>query len=199
MRPLMSAISRPFGQSASVWAPKALGTDNARPSASASARYLVVAFDLDIIHSSSGESSHHFEQCGGSHSAPNAHRDDDVLRAAAASLDQRMTGKARSRHAIRMADRDGAAVDVESLVWNTDLVATVDHLHGECFIQFPQVDVVDLLAGVGKQLRNGEHGADTHFVRLAAGDGETAKDAHRRQATCGGLFVAHDRACRRAV
>src|SRR5207302_648858 len=130
-----------------------------------------------------GKSSHHLEQRGGSHSAPNAHRHDDVLRAAAASFDQRMAGKARSRHAIRMADRDRATVDVESLVWDADLVATVDHLHSECFVQFPQVDIADHLARVGEQLRNGEHGADTHFVRLAAGDGKTAKDSHRRQAT----------------
>ena len=48
-----------------------------------------------------------------------------------------------ARHAVRMADRDRAAVDVQLLGIDAELVAAVDHLHGERFVQLPQVDVVD--------------------------------------------------------
>ena len=46
-----------------------------------------------------------------------------------------------------MADRDRAAVDVEAVVRDAQLVAAVDHLHRERFVQLPQADVVDLQAG----------------------------------------------------
>mgnify|MGYP003694225291 CR=1 FL=1 len=47
------------------------------------------------------------------------------------------------RHAVGMADRDRAAVDVEAIVWKPQLVAAVDDLHREGLVQLPQVDVVD--------------------------------------------------------
>ena len=51
-------------------------------------------------------------------------------------------------HAVRMADRDRAAVDVQPVVGNAEPVAAVDHLHGERFVQLPQIDVLDLHAGL---------------------------------------------------
>ncbi len=51
------------------------------------------------------------------------------------------------RHAVGMADGDGAAVDVEPVVGNAELVAAVDHLHREGLVQFPQADVLHLQAG----------------------------------------------------
>ena len=84
-------------------------------------------------------------------------------------------------HAVRMADGDRAAVDVEAVVGDAEPIAAVDHLHGERFVQLPEVDVLDLRAGLLEQLRHREHRADAHLVRLAAGDGEAAEDAERRQ------------------
>src|SRR6266566_4453642 len=60
--------------------------------------------------------SRDFEQAGRAHAAADAHRDDDVLRAAALAFDQRVAGEARARDAVRMADRDRTAVDVELVV-----------------------------------------------------------------------------------
>jgi len=45
-----------------------------------------------------------------------------------------------------VADGDRAAVDVEQLVGNAQLVAAVDYLHGEGLVQLPQADVVHLQA-----------------------------------------------------
>src|SRR4051812_31891052 len=96
--------------------------------------------------------SQHFEQAGGAHPTTDAHRDHDELGAAAPALDERVPGETGARHPIGMAERDGAAVHVEPLVGNAQLVATVDHLHGEGFVELPQVDVLDLLAGTFEQL-----------------------------------------------
>src|SRR3546814_18981629 len=48
--------------------------------------------------------------------AADAHRDDDIFRPAPFALDQRVAGHPRPRHAIGMADRDRAAVNVEQFV-----------------------------------------------------------------------------------
>ena len=50
------------------------------------------------------------------------------------------------RHAVRVADGDRAAVDVQAVRRDAELVAAVEHLHREGFVQLPQVDVVDLQA-----------------------------------------------------
>ena len=79
-----------------------------------------------------------------------------------------------------MADRDRAAVHVEPVVGNAELVAAVDHLHREGLVQLPQVDV-GRPSGPARlsSLRHREDRADAHLVGLAAGDREAAEDAER--------------------
>src|SRR5947209_4100953 len=81
---------------------------------------------------------HNFEQPRCTHAAADAHGDDDVLRAAPAAFDQRVADKAGARHAVGMADRDGAAIHVEPVVRDAEAVAAIDHLHGEGFVQLPK-------------------------------------------------------------
>ena len=50
-----------------------------------------------------------FEQAGGAHPATDAHGDDTVFRAAPLALDQDVAGHPGARHAVGVADRDGAA------------------------------------------------------------------------------------------
>src|SRR5690349_4231029 len=73
----------------------------------------------------------HFEQSRRAHAAADAHRDHDITGAAALALDQRVTGHPRARHAVRMADRDRAAIDVEPVVRDAELVAAVENLDGD--------------------------------------------------------------------
>src|SRR5437868_3368731 len=75
------------------------------------------------------------KQARGAHAAADAHRHDHELRAPALALDERVAYQARAAHAVGMAERDGAAVDVEPVVRDADLVAAVEHLHGERFVQ----------------------------------------------------------------
>src|SRR5260221_11491027 len=141
----------------------------------------------------------YFEQAGRPHPAADAHRHDDELRAAALAFDQGMACKPRARHAVRVADGDRAAVDVEAVGGNAKLVAAVDHLHGEGLVQFPQADVLDLLAGLREALRHRERRADAHLVGLAAGGREAAEDPQRLRAALGDRLVAHHHASRCAI
>src|SRR5258708_34737995 len=95
---------------------------------------------------------HHLEQAGGAHAAADAHRDDDVLGLAATALDQGVAGAARAGHAEGMANRDRAAIDVELVVGNAELVAAVEHLHREGLVQLPERHAVHLEADTLQEL-----------------------------------------------
>ena len=97
-----------------------------------------------------------------------------ILGAAAAAFDQDMAGQARARHAIGMADGNGAAIHIGLGRIEPQLVHAIERLAGKGLVQFPQVDVVDLQAMALQQARHRLDGADAHFVRLDAGDGEAA-------------------------
>src|SRR4051812_3977011 len=114
--------------------------------------------------------SNDFKKTRRAHAAADAHRRDHQLRLAAFAFDERMADEPRAAHAVGMAERDGAAIDVESLVRDAHTVAAIDDLDREGFVQLPQVDVGDLFAGLLEELRHGEHRADSHFARVAAGD-----------------------------
>src|SRR3954467_3306727 len=133
-----------------------------------------------------------FKQPRRPHAAADAHRYHYQLRAAALAFDERVADQAGARHSARMADRDGAAVHVEALVRDTELVAAVHHLYGERLVQLPQVDVRHLLAGRLQELRHGEHWADAHLVGLTTGDREAAIDAKRLQPSPGSFSGTHD-------
>src|ERR1043165_8028154 len=86
---------------------------------------------------------HDFEEPRGAHAAADAHRDHREFRTAPFALDQRVPGEPRAGHAVWMAERDRPAVHVEPVIGDAELVAAVDHLHGEGLVEFPQVDVRD--------------------------------------------------------
>src|SRR5258708_13656549 len=74
------------------------------------------------------------------HAPSDAHGDDDVLRAAALALYQRVAGEPRSGHAVGVPKADRAAVHVQPLVRDAEPVAAVRHLHRERIVQLPQPD-----------------------------------------------------------
>src|ERR1700722_6918839 len=67
-------------------------------------------------------SSGDFEQSGRAHAAADAHGHDDIARAAPLAFDQRVPGHARAAHAIGVADRDRAAVDVKLVIVDAEPV-----------------------------------------------------------------------------
>jgi len=120
-----------------------------------------------------------FEEAGCAHAAANTHCHDDVFESAAFAFDQRVHGHARAAHAVRMTDRNRAAVDVEAIVRNAQRVAAVHGLHRERLVELPQSDVVDLEPVLLEQLRHRKHRTDAHLARLAAGDREAATNCRR--------------------
>src|SRR6266852_164098 len=85
-----------------------------------------------------------FEQACGAHAATDAHRHNRVFRLAPAALDQGVARQTGSGHAIGMTNRDRTAVHIELFRINAELVAAIDHLNGECLVQLPKIDIVDL-------------------------------------------------------
>src|SRR5256885_50983 len=90
-----------------------------------------------------------------------------------------------------MTERDCATVDVELLVGNTELIAAIQHLNRERFVQFPQTDVVNGEPVTRQQLWNRVDGPDAHLVRLEPCDGHAPVNSQWRQATALRLPALH--------
>ena len=141
----------------------------------------------------------HLEQARGAHAAADAHRHHNVAHAAPLALDQGVPDHACAGHAVRMADRDRTAVDVEALVGDAEPVAAIEHLHRERLVQFPQTDVVDREAEALQQLRHCKHRSDAHLVGLGARDRHADIAAQRLQDRALRPAGFHHDAGRRAI
>ncbi len=122
-----------------------------------------------------------------------------MTHAAAFALDQGVADHARAGHAVRMADGDGAAVDVQPLVGNAQPVLAIEHLHGEGLVELPQADIVHGQVEPLQQFRHSEDRPDTHLIGLGAGDRHADIAAQWRQAAAFGGLRFHDHAGRGAV
>src|SRR6202140_634158 len=120
-----------------------------------------------------------FQQPGCTHAAADAHRDDCIFGLATASFDQGVPGEPGSGHSIGMPDRNRSAVDVELFRVDPELVAAIDHLHGEGFVQFPEIDIVDRQPMTLEQSWHRKNRSDAHSIRLATALHEATKYAER--------------------
>src|SRR5713101_1220549 len=107
-----------------------------------------------------------FKQTRRAHAATNAHGHHAVFRLAPPALDQEVAGQPRAGHAIGMADRDRAAIDVELVRIDAELVAAIDHLHRIGLVELPEIYIVDLQAVPLQEPRDRGDRADAHLVRL---------------------------------
>src|ERR1700712_928720 len=78
-----------------------------------------------------------FEQARAALTATDAHGDDAPLRLTAVAFLQDVAGETRAGHAEGVADRDRTAVDIVFLGIDAELVARIQALAGESFIEFP--------------------------------------------------------------
>src|SRR5687768_12201567 len=93
-----------------------------------------------------------FEQAGCALAAADAHRHDAVALVTARELAEQVTRKARARHSVGMTDGDRAAVDVELLGVEAELVTAIHGLRRERLVELDQIDVVLLDAGELQEL-----------------------------------------------
>ena len=76
---------------------------------------------------------------------------------------------ARARRADRMAERDRAAVDVDSRGIERQVPQDGQDLRREGFIQLDQLEVAELQAGAIQELADRGHRSDAHHARIDAG------------------------------
>src|SRR5258706_14834928 len=85
-----------------------------------------------------------FKQARAALAAADAHGHDAPLCLAPTALLQDVACQPRAGHPEGMADGDRAAVDVVLFGLDTELVAGIQALAGQGFVEFPKVDIVDL-------------------------------------------------------
>ncbi len=114
-------------------------------------------------------------------------------------FDEGVTYHARAAHAEGMPDGDGTAVDVEQLVGDAELVATIQDLDSEGLVELPQVHVVHTDPSAFQQPRYGKDRSDAHLIGLTACYREAATTAEGCYTTLFRQFFIHEHARGRAV
>src|SRR4029077_5275176 len=131
------------------------------------------------------------ENARGTHAASDAHGYHAITRLAALEFADNCGGKLRSRAAERMAESDGAAIDVNSRGIQGRKANHGKRLRGEGLVQFDYVDLLEFQAGQAQRLGNGKHGANAHLFRRAAGSRKGDESRQRLHAEGAGAVGAH--------
>src|ERR1035437_1652187 len=83
------------------------------------------------------------EDAGGAHASADTHGDHAVFDVPSRHLAQQGSGELRAGAAERMAERDGAAVDVDLGKIKAEHLDDGERLRGERLVQLDQVDIVE--------------------------------------------------------
>ena len=94
-----------------------------------------------------GDSGEPLKDAGSAHAAADAHGHHAVAGAPRFHLLEKCGGQFSAGAAERMAERDGAAVDVDAGGIETERADDGQDLRGEGLVQFDEVDVVEREAG----------------------------------------------------
>src|ERR1700730_6028557 len=125
------------------------------------------------------------------HAAADAQRDQRGRLVGALEFIEHGAENHRARCAERMAERDGAAVDVDLGIVDVERLDVTQHHRGEGFVQFEQVDIRLLHAGALEQFFGDVDRTGQHHRRLRADVGKGADFCPRLQAVLGtGLLAA---------
>src|SRR5713101_8331754 len=111
------------------------------------------------------------ENRGDALAAADALRGEGVALAFALQERRRLAGDARAGGAQRMAERDGAAVEIGPALVDAEFAHAGDRLRGEGLVDLDDVDVLDGEAGALQRLLRRRHRADAHELGRATGDG----------------------------
>src|SRR5262245_4745396 len=114
---------------------------------------------------------HPLDQQGDSLAAADAERRQAETRAAPPHLVKERDRDARSRRADRMAQRDGAAVDVDAGQVELEIFLAREDLGGERFVDLDEIDVAERQARLLQQGAHGGNGADSHDGGIDSRDG----------------------------
>src|SRR6202790_1466734 len=125
------------------------------------------------------------------HAAADAQRDQRGRLVGALEFIEHGAENHRARCAERMAERDGAAVDVDLGIVDVERLDVTQHHRGEGFVQFEQVDIRLLHAGALEQFFGDVDRTGQRHRRLGADVGKGADFCPRLQGVLGtGLLAA---------
>src|SRR5882724_4258511 len=99
----------------------------------------------------------------------------------------------------RMADGDGAAVDVDLVQADAGFALPGQHDAGERLVHLEQVDVADGQPGLAEYLAGGRDDGGQHHDRVVGGHGEGVHACQRGEAQRPGALAAHQQQGRGAV
>ena len=97
-----------------------------------------------------------------------------------------------------MAERNGAAIDVDFTLVDTQRADDVEALRSERFVNLEHIDLIQLDARHAERLRDRFNGADAHNFRLYACQSKRLEGSQRVRPSRS-AFAAHDGYRRRAV
>src|SRR3712207_5097967 len=105
-----------------------------------------------------------------------------VTRASPPHLVDELDGELGSRRPQRVAEGDGAAVDVRLLEVESHLSDHRERLRRESLVELDEIYLVEREAGQLQDLRDGDRGAYPHDLRPHPPDGEPDEARERREA-----------------
>src|ERR1019366_1489448 len=135
----------------------------------------------------------------GAHPSANAHGNHAVARVAALQLAQNRRRKLCAGAPERMPESDRASVGIHARRIEPGLLDHCERLHGERFVKFDHVDLIEVQASQLQDLRNRVGRANAHDFGGHSGGGEAEKTRQRLYAQRSGALGTHHDACGRAV
>ena len=117
-----------------------------------------------------------FKQRCGPHASANTHGGHHIFYATTPPLKQNVPNLSRARHAVGVANRNGAAIHVVDFGIDPKMVAAIQNLASEGFVELPKANVAHAKTCSLQQLWNGIDRADTHLFRCVSCNCHTAID-----------------------
>ena len=124
-----------------------------------------------------------FHDHGDALAAADAGAGNSIAAAATTKFEQQREDEARSGGAERMAERDGAAVDVGFVAVKAKKLFDGEILRSESFVHFDQVDLIELQVRECKSFLDRRNRPDAHDARRDADRGPRDDPAERLPAT----------------
>ena len=125
---------------------------------------------------------HAFEDSSGAHAAAHAHRDQAVTRLSPPHFVEKRRRQLGAGAAERVAERDGAAVDVQSLRIDWQLAQAGNHLCGKRLVQLDQIHLLERQSGELQHFSNCRHRPDAKPLRFDTGGRERHESPERLEA-----------------
>ena len=133
-----------------------------------------------------------FDNAGNALAAANAGGDDAIFLIEAFHIVNELDGQFATCTPQWMAECDRAAIDVDDGGIDLQFADDGQSLRGECFIQFDQVDLSEIHAGLAKGFWHCFDGADAHDAGMDAGTGAGNKAGDGFQPELVNHIFAHD-------